>query len=157
LKLGSTYIFIVGYWPNEGVYLIGPYGFNYFALTDNSALTREELWVLAERSAKVIELKEAYPLKRLAKNALKKGLGYNAYASCCLDASGDLIDDTVQIANEKKGLPKTECVTRLTPEIQPTQTPEATPIPTTINRPKPPLPSVEPVRTPPPPPALPTM
>lgn len=112
LNVGSTYVIAALYSPTPNWYVIGAV-FDRKQITDDSTLTDMQLKQLAEGDERVRALQVAYTQEITYANHVTNGTDYNSYATRCLDANGELIDDTVQLAREKQGLPKTECVTPL--------------------------------------------
>jgi len=152
LEIGSTYLFAAIYFSEEGYYNVPTREPDYQLLTSDTSMSKGQVVALAENNSRVKALRAVYPNEEIPGYDIRDNRTYNAYASRCLDANGELIDDTVQIANEKKGIAKAQCVTRLTPEAAPTQPPVATPLVTAK-----PTRSVDPVQPPPPAPVFPSM
>jgi hypothetical protein len=108
VQVGATYIFSAIYSLSSGWYAFGSREAYQLVTTDQN-LSDAQLLRMARRDTRVVALEQAYPFESLAGN--QPGTAYNSYATRCLDASGSLIDDTVQHEREKQGLPKDECVT----------------------------------------------
>lgn len=151
-QVGSTYLFAVIYSPTTGWYTFGARE-QFQLLSSDDTLSDDQLAKIAKVDSRVIQLEQAYPSEILSGWQRGSGPKYNTYTSRCLDASGVLIDDTVQLQRERQGLAKSECVTRLMPE-----TPAPTPQPDTTAQDRPAATPRSVTPAPPPPlPAIPTM
>ncbi len=96
LQVGSTYVFTVRYGAQKDIYVMGIYPENYTVLSEDASLSNTELKTLAENSAWVKRLREAYPQEVPFFGKVQNHIEYNSYASRHYDASGALIDDTVE-------------------------------------------------------------
>jgi hypothetical protein len=126
LAPGKTFVIGARYDASDGTYSTGASIYSFVVVSDDEAASDAELIAVAKRNPRVIELQNAYPCEIVSAPDAVTGGAYNAYATRCLDASGNLIDDTVQATNEMKGLSKSACVTRLVPEACRMQTPTPT-------------------------------
>jgi len=123
---GKTYIIGARYDASDGTYGTGASIYSFVLISDDESASDAELIALAQKNPRVIELQNAYPCETVSPVDVASRHAYNSYATRCLDASGNLIDDTLQAMNEMKGLPKAECVTPLAPLACQMQTPTPT-------------------------------
>jgi len=97
LQVGSAYVFTARYGAQKDIYLIVAYPENYTLLSEDASLSNTELKTLAENSAWVKRLREAYLQEVPFFGKVQNHIEYNSYASRHYDASNALIDDTVEL------------------------------------------------------------
>ncbi len=109
LQVGSTYLFAARYFRKENLYSIVYSPYEYQLLTSDASLSVDALTTLASNNDRVKALQAAYPNEQLSPFDIRFNDTLNSYQSRRYDANGQLIEDTVELA-QGRSVPSVEPV-----------------------------------------------